>query len=227
MIHVALALALLVPLSPEYEKLAKSAGLTSDPAPSSYAILLVSALFVSTLRVRKPELRESLLKITREARRAILLHVGGLGPLQEIARGVEQALDRAEEGFFSLIETLERDYEKRYGYVAAICAVASVLASYVLFGAAATVRGVVALAVVDPAASLLTLYLPRGRKLLKHYAFSPLAAAILLALTLVAIGDEPPRALALSIAAALIELVSPEDNLTLPLGVSALHYFLE
>lgn len=226
LIHIVLALALFIPLTPEYAELASSTGLTTDPALSSYTVLLLSALFASTLRVKKPELRDSILKITREARRTVLQHLKALTPLHEVVENVERTLDRAEEGFFSLIETVERDYEKRYGYVAAICAVASVLASYALFGSAATVRGIMALAIVDPTASLLTLFLPKGRKLLKHYPLSPLAAAALFALALVLIGEEPVRALILSLLAALIELLSPEDNLTLPFGVALFHALL-
>ncbi|MEM0226533.1 MAG: hypothetical protein QXF46_06625 [Thermofilaceae archaeon] len=226
LIHVALALVLIIPLTPEYASLFSYLGSTLDPALSSYTILLFSALFVSTLRVRKPELRDSIVRITREARRTVLQRLKALGPLHEVVEDVERALDRAEEGFFSLIESVERDYEKRYGYVAAICAVASVLTSYALFGPAATARGILALAIVDPTASLVTLFLPRGRKILKHYAHSPLAAAALFTLALVAFGEKPARAVILSLIAALIELVSPEDNLTLPFGVAGFHVLL-
>jgi len=226
LLHVVLALLLLVPLSPWYGQVATSAGFGGDAALSTYALLLVAALFVSTLRVRKPELRDSILRISREARRVVLQHVKSLGPLHEVVEGIEQALDRAEQGFFALVDAVERDYEKRYGYVAAICAVASVLASYALFGPAATARGILALAVVDPVASLLTLYLG-GRRILKHNPVSVAASALAFSAALLAAGERPLRALLLGAAASLIELVSPEDNLTLPLGTAALSYLLE
>jgi dolichol kinase len=226
LLHVVLALLLLVPLSPWYGQVATSAGFGGDAALSTYALLLVAALFVSTLRVRKPELRDSILRISREARRVVLQHVKSLGPLHEVVDGIEQALDRAEQGFFALVDAVERDYEKRYGYVAAICAVASVLASYALFGPAATARGILALAVVDPVASLLTLYLG-GRRILKHNPVSVAASALAFSAALLAAGERPLRALLLGAAASLIELVSPEDNLTLPLGTAALSYLLE
>jgi dolichol kinase len=226
LLHVALALPLLVPLSPWYGQVATSAGFGGDAALSTYALLLVAALFVSTLRVRKPELRDSILRISREVRRVVLQHVKSLGPLHEVVEGIEQALDRAEQGFFALVDAVERDYEKRYGYVAAICAVASVLASYALFGPAATARGILALAVVDPVASLLTLYLG-GRRILKHNPVSVAASALAFSAALLAAGERPLRALLLGAAASLIELVSPEDNLTLPLGTAALSYLLE
>jgi dolichol kinase len=226
LLHAALAPLLLVPLSPWYGQVATSAGFGGDAALSTYALLLVAALFVSTLRVRKPELRDSILRISREARRVVLQHVKSLGPLHEVVEGIEQALDRAEQGFFALVDAVERDYEKRYGYVAAICAVASVLASYALFGPAATARGILALAVVDPVASLLTLYLG-GRRILKHNPVSVAASALAFSAALLAAGERPLRALLLGAAASLIELVSPEDNLTLPLGAAALSYLLE
>jgi len=226
LLHVVLALLLLAPLSPWYGQVATSAGFGGDAALSTYALLLVAALFVSTLRVRKPELRDSILRISREARRVVLQHVKSLGPLHEVVEGIEQALDRAEQGFFALVDAVERDYEKRYGYVAAICAVASVLASYALFGPAATARGILALAVVDPVASLLTLYLG-GRRILKHNPVSVAASALAFSAALLAAGERPLRALLLGAAASLIELVSPEDNLTLPLGTAALSYLLE
>jgi dolichol kinase len=226
LLHVVLALLLLVPLSPWYGQVATSVGFGGDAALSTYALLLVAALFVSTLRVRKPELRDSILRISREARRVVLQHVKSLGSLHEVVEGIEQALDRAEQGFFALVDAVERDYEKRYGYVAAICAVASVLASYALFGPAATARGILALAVVDPVASLLTLYLG-GRRILKHNPVSVAASALAFSAALLAAGERPLRALLLGAAASLIELVSPEDNLTLPLGTAALSYLLE
>jgi len=226
LLHVTLALLLLLPLSPWYGQAAASAGFEGDAALSTYALLLVAALFVSTLRVRKPELRDSILRISREARKLVLQHVKSLGPLHEVLEGVEQALDRAEQGFFALVDAVERDYEKRYGYVAAICAVASVLASYALFGPAATARGILALAIVDPLASVLTLLLG-GRKILKHNPFSVAVSALALSAALAAAGEKPSRALLLGAAASFIELVSPEDNLTLPLGMAALAYLLE
>jgi len=226
LVHVALAFILLLPLSPWYEQAAASVGFRNDAALSTYATLLVAALFVSTLRVRRPELRDSVLRISKEARRLVLHHVKSLGPLHEVLEGVEQALDRAEQGFFALVDAVERDYEKRYGYVAAICAVASVLASYALFGPAATARGILALAIVDPLASVLTLLLG-GRKILKHNPASVTASALALSAALLVAGEKPPRALLLGAAASLIELASPEDNLTLPLGTAALAYLLE
>lgn len=226
LLHVALALLLLLPLSPWYEQLAARAGFKGDAALSTYALLLVAALFVSTLRVRRPELRDSMLKISGDARRLVLQHVKSLGPLHEVLEGVEQALDRAEQGFFALVDTVERDYEKRYGYVAAICAVASALASYALFGPAATARGILALVIVDPLASMLTLLIG-GRKILKHNPISVAASALAFAVTLLAAGERPLRALLLGAAASFIELASSEDNLTLPLGTAALFYLLE
>jgi len=226
LVHVALALLLLLPLSSWYEQLTVRAGFKGDAALSTYVLLLVAALFVSTLRVRKPELRESILKISKDARRLVLQHVKSLGPLHEVVNGIEQALDRAEQGFFALVDAVERDYEKRYGYVAAICAVASVLASYALFGPAATARGILALAVVDPLASVLTLLIG-GRKILKHNPLSVAASALAFAAALLAAGERPLRALLLGAAVSLIELISPEDNLTLPLGTAVLSYLLE
>ncbi len=224
LIHVILALALLVPLSPGYASLA--AGVAGDPALSTYALLLVATLFASTLRVRRPELRDVVRRVMRDARRAALQHLEASAPLHRVAEEVERALSKVEEGFFSLIDAVERDYEKRHGYVAAVCALASALASYSLFGPQATARGILALAIVDPAASLLTLYLPRGRRLLKHRVHAPLLAALLFSAVLLTLGDEPRRAAILGLAAALVELLSVEDNLTLPLAVAALHRFL-
>lgn len=229
LLHVILSILLLVPLTPQYEQIVATAAgslrLGGDTALSTYTALLVIALLVSTLRIRKPELRESILRISREARRHVLQRVRSLGPLHEVVRDVEQVLDRAEQGFFDLLDALERDYEKRYGYMAAVCAVASTLASYVFFGPAATARGILALAVVDPVASLLTLALGRPRSL-KHNPLSVLASALAFAAVLAALG-EGLRSLLLGAAASLIELVSPEDNLTLPLGIAGLHYLLE
>ncbi|MDW8003396.1 MAG: hypothetical protein RMI04_01090 [Thermofilaceae archaeon] len=227
LIHVGLSLALFIPTLSYYGELARNIGFWGDATLATYSFFLVSVLFISTLRVRRPELKDSILRISRDARRAVLQHVKNVGPFHELVMGIEHTLDKAEQGFFTLVETVERDYEKRYGYVAAICAVASVLASYVFFGPVSTQRGIMALAIVDPLASVLTLYLPRKRTLVKHNVLSPPIAAAAYAVCLLAAGEKPDRALVLCIVSATLELVSPEDNLTLPLGVSAFHFIFE
>lgn len=226
LLHALFSLALLVPLTHEYGAALRGLGLRGDAALSTYFLLLFVALFISTLRVRRPELGDVLFGTMREARRSVLQHVKSLVPLYDVVEGVEQALDRVEQGFARFLEAVERDYERQYGYLAAVCGVASIAASYGLFGADATARGILALAIVDPTSSLITMKLGSGCRILKHSAYAPLASALALAVALCALGDRPWGALLLGAVAALLELASPEDNLTLPLGVAATHCLL-
>lgn len=225
LVHVALSLLMAVPLSPWYGLPTAWFGVF-DPALTTYAVALVALLFVTSLQVRRPELREAMLRLSREARRSVMQHLSEVVPNKELVEGVERALERAESGFLSLIESVERDYERRYGYMAAICGLAGVTASYVFFGRDATLRGILALAVVDPVASITTLYSPVKRRVLKHNALSPVTSFLAYSSILVAMGEGVAVALVLGLASSAVELLSLEDNLTLPLGAASLYFLI-
>ncbi|MEM1508272.1 MAG: hypothetical protein QXY49_04710 [Thermofilaceae archaeon] len=220
--HIILSLLMIIPLSPKYSLPITGFG-TFDNALTTYTAALVTVLFVTSLQVKKPELREAMLRLSREARKSVLQHLREVIPNQELVEGVEQALDRAESGFLSIIESIERDYERRYGYIAAVCGLTGVTASYIFFGREATLRGILALAVVDPVASITTLYSPVQGRILKHNVFSPFASFLVYFLILIIMGESIITALILGLASSTVELLSLEDNLTLPLGAASLY----
>lgn len=224
LVHAALSLLMVVPLLPEYGGLPVTGFGVFDPALTTYTVALVALLFATSLRVRKPELREAMLRLSREARRSVMQHLREVVPNQELVEGVERALERAESGFLSVVESVERDYERRYGYMAAICGLAGVTASYVFFGKDATLRGILALAVVDPVASVTTLYSPVKCRVLKHNALSPITSFLAYFSVLVVMGEGVAVALILGLASSAVELLSLEDNLTLPLGAAFLYF---
>lgn len=221
--HVILSLLMIIPLSPKYKGLLVTDFGVFDPALTTYTLALVAGLFATSLQVKKPELREAMLRLSREARRSVLQHLREVVPNQELVEGVERALDKAESGFLSIVESVERDYERRYGYIAAVCGLTGATASYVFFGREAALRGILALAVVDPVASVTTLYSPIKGRILKHNLLSPFASFLAYSSVLIITGDSVITALILGLVSSAIELLSLEDNLTLPLGAASLH----
>jgi len=125
-----------------------------------------------------------------------------------------------------VLEEVEREYEKRSGYVGMTFGAVGVLASYALFRDHA-LMGILALAVVDPAAALVgsmwgRIKVGEGGRSLE----GSVAGAVVFLLLLVLLGRDLLSALILAAVASLSEATSVEDNLTIPVAVSAASYAL-
>jgi len=231
LVHITLALMLLIPLTPAFVE--GGARLMSDPylVPLiTYVVLAIGAAFVNSLQIKMPHYREWFLSTFRDLRKRYMSQLrqvaskSGSDVLAKQLSELDKLFDRVEDRLTKLISELERDYEKRYGYVAITFALLSIALSYALYGPIVA-YGILALAVVDGLTAILTKLLPRPR-VIKHSAPSLSITFAVFAAILACIGCPPALALALSAIAVVVEVLSPEDNLTLPIIVATAAYFL-
>jgi len=199
-VHVLLSLVLLLPF------------LIPMPWPlipyNYYAAGLFLAAFLNSLVVRR-------VKVLGELRRArenvIDLIEKASKELRQPLLFVDQTLSRLQELIFIQISLLERDYEKREGYVGPLYGMIGVAAS-ILVSPGTTFYGVLALATVDTVSAIHDLFLNNARKSIRG---SIIALGVYFSI-LVLVGLPLLQSLLLSIIACVTEYVSPEDNLTVP-----------
>lgn len=175
---------------------------------SYYAVGLFAAALLSSTAAK----RSVFLTRLSNFRESLEQRISGI---QELQRKVP--LKAIEDAFLSLIEfieqqveILERDYEKREGYVGLFYGMTGGVIG-LLLSPCHVVYGLLALAVVDPAASLFNLMLKRGKSFTGDLVAFGVYFAVLLLL-----GVPTLKCMLLALAAAVTEYFSVEDNLTLP-----------
>lgn len=182
------------------------------PAPlnvySYYALGLFAAAFLSSVAAKRSVF---LLRLTN-FRENIEHRISGIRELQE-----KMPLKVIEEAFIGLIdfvgqqvELLERDYEKREGYVGLLYGMIGGVIG-LLLSPCHIVYGLVALAIVDPIASVCNLLLKRGKSLAGDLIAFGVYFAVLFSLDLPVL-----TCLSLALTAVAAEYLSIEDNLTIP-----------
>ncbi len=221
-IHTIFTLLLLIPLSTPYKSLfgnMLSVFRNIDPTLLTYSILLFVSAFINTIQIKMPYMRMPILSIFREYRKKILEYISSSQlniPLGEIVKELDRIFSRYEDHLTSFIDRIERDYEKRYGYVSVTFALISIFLSYALFGDDAYV-GILALAITDSVTSIVTILDRRGRKVFKHTVKSYAIAFLVFAFFLVLATKNVLVSMLISMIAVVTEMFSPEDNLTIPL----------
>jgi dolichol kinase len=131
-----------------------------------------------------------------------------------------------EEKLLEFISIVERDYEVRYGYICITFGLLSITMSYVFFKNFA-IYGILALAIVDTVSSITTYFTPKRRKIYKHSDLSIATTFTIFTLALYLITLDLPKSIAISTISVLTELISPEDNLTLPIVASLTAFILK
>ncbi|NHV98468.1 MAG: hypothetical protein HA496_02335 [Thaumarchaeota archaeon] len=195
-----------------------------------YSVLSIVALTLNAIQIKRPLLRSEVKGFMREKREKFFNDIRNYLPLR--SRVTAQVIDRVEEkirGIEDLIDhqlsTVERDYEKRGGYIGLTYGILGVTLSYFLFEDYAF-YGVVSLATTDAVATLVggltgVHRLPLTSKTFEGSVSGFAAFFTVLLLT----GVSPLSALMLSIMAAIVEAYTVEDNLLLPIAVSFLSTF--
>jgi len=172
-----------------------------------YALGLLAAAALNAIAAKRVVLRRRLAVFRRD----LEAHISSLG---DQLRGPLKAFEEAMENIFNFveqqIELLERDYEKREGYVGLLYGIIGGVTSLLLSPCHA-LYGLLAIAVVDPAASLSNLAIGREKSLAGDALAALAYSLLLLSLSTPAVGS-----VVLSLVAALAEYLSPEDNLTIP-----------
>ncbi|MEM0027180.1 MAG: hypothetical protein QXT53_06480 [Ignisphaera sp.] len=218
-LHTIFTLLLLLPLSTPYKSLVSNMFCGVDPTLLTYSILLFVSAFINTIQIKMPYIRMILLNMFRDYRKKILEYISSSQantPLSELAKELDGIFSRYEDHLISFIDKIERDYEKRYGYVSITFALLSIFLSYVLWGVDVYI-GILALAITDSITSIVTILDRRGRKLFKHSIKSYAIAFLVFASILVLLTRNAFISILISAISVVIEMLSPEDNLTIPL----------
>ncbi len=173
-----------------------------------YSLGLLAAAFINSVVVRRSKLRAELENFSSELHK----FVDSLGEKARMPLAViEEAIDEFHGFIEKQLSLLERDYEKREGYVGLLYGMIGAVIS-LLVAPCHAFYGVMALAVVDTTASISSMAVWHRGKSLGGEAVAFLVYASLL----VASGSNVPQAIVTSLLAVVTEYLSPEDNLTVP-----------
>ncbi len=207
-VHVLLCSLLLVPF---YIRL-------SIPLHAYYGLGLFLTALLNSFVAKKIQLSEDIKAIEEyvKAFRGLLeKHIG------EPIKAIEEPLYRLERFALEQINTLQRDYEKKEGYVGLLYGMIGVSTTYLVFPHH-IFYGALALLLVDPVASLTGMATGEMRRPPLHGTISGFASSsALYAALLYFFMDVPPLSAALvALAASTAEILSMEDNLTIPFAAS-------
>ncbi len=136
-------------------------------------------------------------------------------------RGIEVVLD----SFNHLVRLVERDYERRAGWLGALSGLIGVSSTYFLFGILAF-YGILALILTDGISSIVGILLGKIRIPLSDGTVEgTLAGFLSYYAALMYLTGNPQLALIIAIASSIAELYGGEDNISVPI-VSTLTAFL-
>ncbi len=165
----------------------------------SYGILLLVAGWIYSVQVRGPP--EWL----------------NTFPLKQQIKGVDYILDQ----FNRYVSMVERDYEKRAGWLGVLAGIIGAVSSYLIFPET-SFYGITSLALVDGFSSLVGKPLGRTRLPLTDGTLEGTLAGLLAYLTfLLLIGTPFISSLTISLAGVVAELYGGEDNVSIPVFTSA------
>ncbi|MBO3840801.1 MAG: hypothetical protein FGF48_00070 [Candidatus Brockarchaeota archaeon] len=223
-LHLVLSLILLLPLVLSHFEITFNASVF-------YSVLSIVALTLNAIQIKRPLLRSEVKSFMRERREKFFNDIRNYIPLK--SRVTSQVVDRIEEkirGVEDLIDhqltTLERDYEKRGGYIGLTYGILGVTLSYFLFEKYAF-YGVISLATTDAVATMVGELRGAHRLPLTSKTFEGSVSGFATFFTvLILTGVSPLASLILSTVAAVVEAYTVEDNLLLPIAVSFLSTFI-
>lgn len=169
----------------------------------AYAMLMLMAGLLNAVVIRRPLRRDEVAKM--------LERLEGLPLAKRFEKTVLQLTE--------IIEGMERDYERRAGYVGLLYGVIGVSASYMLFEGFA-IYGIGGLATTDVFASLVGSRAGRRRMPFSDGTLEGFLAGFAAYLLLLLAFEHPARAVAIALASSMAELYGVEDNLSIPVVAS-------
>jgi len=188
---------------------------------------VVVAALVNSIQIKVPQIRDKFFSTFTSVRREVLKRIresatsiGASDFFAKLLEEINEMFDRGEKRLQDLLDIVERDYEKKFGFIAITFALISVLVSYVLFGREAASVGVLALMIVDPTSAVIT-SITSGRtktRVGKHTHLSIIASFLLFSSILAVFMGV--RGFVVGAVSVVVEAFSPEDNLTLPISAS-------
>ncbi len=200
-------------------------GIISIPPLIYYTILAILAALINGIIVKKPLLSKELVNFFENRRKKTIETILYTTP-QPFKHVIEESLFRLEQLVQEQIKRMEREYEKKGGYIGIVHGIIGVLTSAILFNDY-TIYGIIALTVIDPIAATIGILYGRIRLPLAQGSLEGTLAAIIgLTFILTILDVNPEVAILISFFASLTELFSIEDNLTIPLVASLSAYLL-
>ncbi|RLG41632.1 MAG: hypothetical protein DRO05_03420 [Thermoproteota archaeon] len=175
----------------------------SDPGVV-YALVLIGAAFINAVRIRGPISREKVIEFRKKA--------AEIGPF---GKKIEELLEAVD----SLINAMQREYERRAGYLGLVYGTIGIFTAYSLFGYE-VVYGISAMATTDIFSSLIGMAFGKRRIPFSNGTFEGTIAGFLSFLLPLLIVEPPWRAFILALSASFAEVYGVEDNLSVPLFVS-------
>jgi len=210
--------------------------LNVDPDKLTTTVLsigVILASLVNSIQIKAPQIRDKFFFTFTSVRREVLkkiresaTSIGASDFFAKLLEEINEMFDRGEKRFQDLLDIVERDYEKKFGFIAVTFALISVLVSYVLFGREAASIGVLALMIVDPTSAVITSITSSHTKtrIGKHTPLSILASFLLSSFILTVFMGI--RGFVVGAVSVIVEAFSPEDNLTLPISASLTAWLL-
>ncbi|MCY0891476.1 MAG: SEC59/DGK1/VTE5 family protein [Pyrobaculum sp.] len=191
------------------------------PLETYTAILAFIGGVVYSIQVRQPAVWEQLREDFFKTLEDVFTRLEQLLPLDK--PGVREQYAKAVRQFEELVLMAERDYEKRHGYLGILMGAVGFLIAESIFGRGHLLPALISLGVYD-AVSAVAGTAMGGRRIGKVSLWGTTAGALANILALVAAGAPVGAALLITAMVVLADVVSPEDNLTIPVAAAAGSY---
>ncbi len=215
-VHFSLIVALSLPLYSEEISRALFMGqrppfveAISDPG-IIYALIVIGAAFINALKVRGPISSEKFLELRKK--------VAEIGPF---GRKIQELIETME----SLINAMQREYERRAGYMGLVYGTIGIFTAYTLFGYE-VIYGIAAMATTDIFSSLVGMAFGKRKIPFSNSTLEGMIAGFFSLLIPLLMVEPWWRALILALSASIVEVYGIEDNLTLPVFVSFVSWLL-
>jgi len=175
-----------------------------------YAAIVIGAAFMNAFRIRNPIPREKLLEFRKKA--------AEIGPF---GKKIEELLETMD----SLINTMQREYERRAGYLGLVYGTIGVFTAYTLFGHE-VIYGIAAMATTDIFSSLIGMAFGKRKIPFSNGTLEGVLAGFFSFFIPLLFVESFRRALILALSASFAEVYGVEDNLSIPVFVSFVSWLL-
>ncbi len=209
-IHIALSIFLVIPFIADLSII----GLDMT---TYFALLTLVASIIYSIQIKRPLITMVIQDVIETARRAVQHQ---LEPLRDRQDVLSEGLLKLERHFRAILETVERDYERKGGFLGVLMGAIGVTLSCIFTNWYA-VYGIVSIIVYDTASALGGVLFGRNRLPMSNATLEgALTGIAALTLTLYLITGNPIDSLIVSLVAAIAEAYGVEDNLSIPVTTS-------
>jgi len=192
-----------------------------------YSILLVVSSILNSFIIKKPLLSKELRNSFEKKRRQIFETILNPSPLAlKGILSIEKRIANLEKIIQEEISRMEREYEKKGGYIGIVYGIIGVLISYIFFKEY-TFYGIIALMIIDPIAAIFGKKYGRYRVPITDKSVEgSFVSTLFFTIVLFLLDIDLEKAFVISFITAITELISIEDNLTIPMISSFLIFSL-